>query len=222
MYIRESKFNVEFYIVDDLERGLVEKDIEIYYTKLGFNVYRSEQYLKHFQGKAKHQMLVNLTISNDIKNIFNKYKNGYPDLLLCRGEEFKFVEIKLDGDSIRPNQTLLLEELSHYVETSVVYFSNAIRLTKVKDEYKKDKLKIEDSSVLLELKSLENIRKKNNFKSFWTVNKLYEKFDVKILDKDVIGHISSAIQEKNSKVVWYIKTIIAEKNNKKTKNKLSV
>lgn len=50
-------------------------------------------------------------ILREMVSQFKANRSGFPDLLLLRGDELRFVEVKAEGDQIRRNQLLQLERL---------------------------------------------------------------------------------------------------------------
>ncbi len=62
--------------------------------------------LEHASGVALTTMM------HGMAQDFAGYRDGFPDLMLCKPERVRFVEIKAEGDAIRRNQLTRLRQLS--------------------------------------------------------------------------------------------------------------
>jgi len=206
MNIRNTDYNIEHFIVEGLNRGLLENDIVRFYQDQSYNVFYSRDYVRYIHGEDDTNPILNIIKHNDpVKTLFSKYDSGYPDLLLIRGNYVKFVEIKLDGDRVRPNQVLFLEELSKLYPTSLVFFNNISNSIKDEEVIKVSAFSKVDKLILNQIELLTKVAKKSDFKPFWVVSKLYEQFGYKILNKSIISILAKSIEQPKDKVVWFIK-----------------
>ena len=207
MEIREVNYKTESYTISDINRGLTEKDIISYYNDLGYNV--TKHYIKYIKGIETNartiSILGDVKISGKVKELFNKYKSGYPDLMLVKGSKVKFVEIKLDGDSLKKSQIILLNELAEIADVSVCYFSNLYLLTR-QDYNKITNFTKAQKVILKQLELFTRLVRVHNYKPFWVVTKLYNQFGQAITDDKILGVISNNINQPKKKIVWFINT----------------
>jgi len=204
MDICKVKYNIENYTVTGIKRGLTENDIMRYYSNLGYNV--SKRYINYIKyGVKPRGILKKLVVPDKVKDIFNKYASGFPDIIMFKNDIIKFVEIKLDHDSLRPNQIVVLNELAEVVDTSVCYFNNLEILNK-EDFNGINSFSIKQKVILKQLELFSDLAKKQDNKPFWIVSMLYERFGNDILNKKVLGLISDNINESKDKIIWFIDT----------------
>lgn len=220
MFIQQLNYKLECYTVDDLNRGLTEKDIERYYSDLGFNTFKKYvAYIKGINVSKAYPILKNIVIPKELRELFNKYDSGYPDLLLEKNGKFKFVEIKLDKDSIRYNQIIFLTELSKIANVTVCYFNN-LTILKREDFVKINTFTPAQKNILSKVELLSKIAKVKGNKPFWVVAELYKHYNKEILDKKILGIIGDKIGQPKDKVLWFIKTnLMVEKDPTKRLNR---
>jgi len=220
MEIHKVNYITESYIITGINRGLTETDVMRFYSDLGYNVLKKYvNYIKGLDpGKRVYSIMKDLKISNDIVKLFMEFNSGYPDIVLIKDGKLSFVEIKLDGDSIRSNQIVFLDRLSNFADVKVCYFNN-LELFK-KEEYTRiSKYTPEQKVILNQIELLHKISKVRNNKPFWIVAELYKKFDFKILDKKILGLIANKISQPKDRVVWFINTSLKKPGKKDYKIK---
>jgi hypothetical protein len=215
MIIRSTTFNVEHFIVENLDRGLTEKDVVRFYQDQNFNVIFSKDYIKHLKGIKENVILTKINFDKELIEIFKKFENGYPDILIVKDNYLKFVEIKLDGDSVRPNQVTVLEELAKVIPTSLIFFNNFNKNAGRNEFYKITEFTKIEKKIIDQLEHFVKISKIKKLKSLWVVVELYKKFDKKILDKKIVSVISNSIGESKEKIVWFVKTLDTDKKKSK-------
>jgi len=190
MFVDTVNYKTQSYIVKDIKRGLTEKDIMLYFEKLGYMSIKS--YVSHIKGNKKSPLLKGINISKDISKVFKSYKSGYPDFLLVKDNTIRFVEVKLDNDSLRSNQLLFLQELSKYADVTVAYFNN-LEVTN-EDEFKSiNNFKGRDKLLVEHLEKLIHIQEEKGFKPYWVIAKLYESFEKRIYSKKLLPIISKEL-----------------------------
>jgi hypothetical protein len=211
MFYNEVSYSIKAYTVTDIKDRLTEKDVVNFYKKQGYKVY-----------KVYNRRLINQSFSIEFEtkicNLFKKYSNGYPDLLLIKGRDHKFVEIKINQDSLKVNQNIFLNELSKLTEVELVYFYD--------DQYqiKKEDKDIKGDIILKEeLLKLKKVAKRKKLKPLWVVSQLYETFGKEtILRKNNLVLITSHLSTKKDTVIWFVREVLEkegkdEKINRKNK-----
>ena len=197
--IEEANYSSENYITSS---KLSELDVYRYYIKLGYKVYseniKSRKGLMYSKRIKKGQLINN----NAIKNLFEEYNSGYPDLLLIKGNEISFVEIKLDGDGIQPNQAVFLHELGKIADVKVIYFN-----------YYDTSLKIESNlrgfpkDVHYTCRRYEKIRKKRSYKQLWIIATLYNKYKDDMLKEDILDIVAIETRISKEKIRSFVEYI---------------
>lgn len=217
MDLIEVTFSIEHFLITDFNKKVTEIDIRDYYRGIGYSVFNSKTYSEFLRGERKDKFLNNYEIDENIKTIFKEYNSGYPDILIIKDNKLTFVEIKLEGDSLRPNQILFLNNLSKVTNVKVVYFNNINTIentTIVKRMSTNAKVDKSDGEILKQLKYYNKIKEINKYKPFWVISALYNEFGKLILKKEYLGIIASSINETKEKVIWFIKKLEEEKEEK--------
>lgn len=199
MEFKEVNYKVKAFITQNDERTLTENDIKEYYKNQGYNVYHN--YAKKIrEGK--------FILSPETVNLFNVYKDGYPDFMLVSINDpglIKFVEVKLDNDSIRPNQIEFNNKLALLEDTSVIYFNNRGRYVNKDNITYVSKSTKTDKEIIKRLDSLAYIQQKKKFKVYWVVAELYKEYGKFILKKEITGIIADKLNIRKKNVVWFTK-----------------
>lgn len=203
MNFEENKFRVVSYSVDGSDRSLTEGDIKRFYSDL-YNVY------KNYAGDLTNGKF---KVSDEVKLLFGKYKSGYPDFLLesiFDKSVIKFVEVKLDGDALSPNQVHFNNELAELANVEVAYFNLREKYINAENVISTFKLCKRDKEIMRRCEYFIIAGKKRGFKPLWVVGMLYKDFNKLILDKRIVGIISSRINVPKDKIVWFIKNKLEE------------
>jgi hypothetical protein len=217
MDLNEVSFSVEHFLINDFTKKVSEADIREHYRDNGYSVFTSRVYSEFLRGERKDKLLKDYEIDDNIKSIFKEYKSGYPDILIIKNNILTFIEIKLDGDSLRPNQILFLNNLSKITNVKVVYFTNIniIENTEIVKRMSTDaKVDRSDGNILKQLTKYDKIRQIKKYKPFWLISVLYKEFGMALLKKEYLGIIASSINETKDKVIWFVRKLEEEKENK--------
>lgn len=199
--LRKVNYKIESYISTN---KISEIDIFNYYITLGYRVY-SENIRSRKSSMYSRRIKSGKLIQDDnIINLFNKYSSGYPDLLLIKDNKISFIEIKLDNDSLRPNQIVFLEELSLIADVTVVYIN--------KEGVNVDGKIVDITREIIHYaKSLRTIQMKKGYKPQWIIAKVYEKYKDELLKSDVLKLFSKEISISKKNIISFVNYI----NNKK-------
>lgn len=203
MEIEEVKYKVIGYTIKGVNRGLTENDIKDFYRGIGFNAY-DKYYKKLIEG--------NFNVPIRVIEVFERYKSGYPDFILVSAENksvVKFVEVKLDGDSLRPNQIFFNNQLAEVADVTVAYFNNE---EKLEGEFIPVKATNSlDKEIQRQLEYLIQLQKKKGLKPFWVVAELFKKYNTEVLKEKNVSVIANGIKVSKSKVVWFIRENLLKK-----------
>lgn len=199
MEVRELK-NVEvkyFSVLKKDFRGLDEQDCFNYYKRLGYTVY----------SRYNHSV-IRANFNRSVVNLFNKYNDGYPDLLLKKDDIWEFVEVKTTNDSLRPNQAVFLEKLSEHVKTSVHLFIDTEDLLNPR-KIRKDRgnrINYNHTSFTTEAKRLVDYQKKKGHKEYYIVAKLYKSFPGFQNNPRLVSIVTSFTSLTSDNIKWFINT----------------
>lgn len=202
MKFKEVNFKSESLIVENVNRGLFEKDVQNYYNSLNYNAFR--EYVGWIKGEEDNHPLKEIVIPDNIKELFHKYSSGYPDIILEKNGTLSFVEIKLPGDSLRPNQVVFLNELALIADTKVLYCYSP-ELEKVSEKLNVKKLSKDSKVIVNQLERLVKVAEVKKLKPLWVVAELHKKYDKKILEKKTLSIISFTLKTDKNKILWFIK-----------------
>lgn len=129
-----NNIEVKYFRVDREEDSLPfnETDCFEHYRALGYNVFpkyaraiRRNKVDKYTEEARNHKQKIIKSLPklpNNVKEVFKKYKDGQPDLLIEKDGNWEFIEVKTTSDSLRPNQLIFLEELSKVCKVSIHIF----------------------------------------------------------------------------------------------------
>ena len=208
MKFENVSYNIVGYTIKDVNRGLTENDIKDFYRGLNYNAH-DKYYKDLLKGK--------FNVSPLVVDLFKKYKSGYPDFILVHAEDssiVKFVEVKLDGDSLRPNQIFFNNKLSEVADVTVAYFNNEERLENFENIVPVKLSSSLDKEIYRQLENLLYLQRKKGLKPFWVVAKLFEDYNTEILKEKNIKVIAKRLSVPKDRVVWFIKENLI-KNKKK-------
>lgn len=195
--MRKVSYKVEQLVSTNKE---TEKSIAEYFKKQGYQVFF------RYASKIKN----NRISSNDnIRSLFRAYDSGYPDLLLRKDKLLSFVEIKLDGDSLRPNQVIFLDKLGNTEDVTVLYVNNINKdLSDIKFEIpSNDIFKVD---LRKRISSLKKLIKKRHYKPLWIIAALYNSYGDRLLEKEILVEVASRTGIDKNKITWFIEKIKTE------------
>jgi len=177
-----------------------EKSINLYFKEQGYQVFYN------YASKIKNGKIA----SNDnIRSLFRAYDSGYPDLLLRKDKILSFVEIKLDGDNLRPNQVLFLDKLAEEEDVLVLYVNNINKdLDGIRFETPSNDIIRVD--IRKRMKSLKKLERKNNYRPFWKISRLYHVYGDKLLEREILVEIASVTKIEAKKIEWFINKLKTE------------
>jgi len=213
MQFDKVNYKVEAYTTRNDERSLTENDIKEYYKEQGFNVYH-----KYHRGIREGKYMV----SKETIKLFEEYSSGYPDFMLVRvtnPEEIKFVEVKLDNDSLRPNQVHFNTKLAELEDISIIYFNNRARYEADDDFILVSKVPKVEKQIIKRLDGLTYIQGKKGYKPYWVVAQLFKEFGIIILKKNVTSIIAGKTNLKKDSIVWFVKTSLMGQTDTKKKKR---
>lgn len=195
--MRKPTYKVESLISTKRE---TEESIAEYFKELGFQVFFK------YASKIRNGRI---SSNEQIRSLFKAYDSGYPDLLLRKDKEISFIEIKLDGDSLRQNQVLFLDKLGKIENVTVLYINNINKeLDVVKFETPSDSILRVD--IRKRISSLKKLVKKRHYKPLWIIATLYSKYGDKLLEKETLAEVASRTKIDSNKITWFIDTIKKE------------
>jgi hypothetical protein len=234
-------FDVKYFKINREEGSpsFNETDCFEYYRSVGFNVYfgygsiirRHNKIKDILNPKTRYQrMIMSLPVfSDEIEDLFKKYKSGEPDLLMERNGIWEFVEVKTTNDSLRANQLMFIEELSCLTKVSVHQFieikqettKNMLGTPRKIREHKKlaketgciksiNKNETLKSLFEKELFLINKNQLRKNFKKYWTVAKIYSLFPEFSLTQQGLELIEKYTGLSGKTITWYV-----EKNKRK-------
>lgn len=207
MYYSKVNYKIEGYTVTGIDRGLTEDDIKVYYRNIGYNAYSNYR-----------NSIYEYNLSKEGLQLFEDYKDGYPDFILVNCEnktDVKFVEVKLDNDSLRPNQIHFNNLLSEVEDVTVAYFNVEERFDKSKKVLGISKFDNKEKLILKRTEDLIRIQKKKGFKPLWVVSELYKNYGKDILNDKILARIAYVLHLKKSKIVYFVKNVLQINKKKK-------
>lgn len=203
MDISGVSYKVQSYIVSDLDRGLTEDDIKVFYENQEYNVYKN--YKSKILDTSEFPINKYQKFSREVENLFCKYSRGYPDFLLEKDGKYSFVEVKLDGDKLSPAQVFFCNELVALGEdVSVAYFNVLDRLENENFVGTKSLGSLQ-KNVLVSCEKLKTKAIMTNKKPLWVVAELYKTFGQRmILSTKLLPLISSSLNVPKTTIKWFV------------------